>query len=372
MNRENVNINSDFWVGVVEDNSSDPLKIGQCKVRIIGTHSFDATELPVEGLPWAIPTIPLNTSKTVSVPNVSDWVFGYFLDGPNKQMPIILGIMPGLINKTTYVKLTGQQQREYLEKIVSEAKPPTTIQSKEKVMPAESAPQQGEPTTPRTSRGQVEDTTLNTTNEMRAHSCDISFLTDSAVSKAKIAVKEIVILIRKGVKAALDALGISPGSSAIKSILDSIVKALKSINRFLNGIIADIAKLVEVIAKIRGVIDYILNLPEKLIALLQDCVDRLYETISKAAFEIVTGGIQEGTAEVPIDISSVTSQVNSILSEAQTLSSNINTLYSAPSQIIDTLYNPSGMTDKEVESLFSAAYDGFGKFNQQNYQPAIV
>jgi hypothetical protein len=372
MNKDNVNIDSDFWVGIVEDNSNDPLKIGQCRIRIIGTHSFDGTELPTEALPWAIPSIPLNGSKTISVPNVGDWVFGYFLDGKNKQMPVILGIMPGLVNNTSYVKLTGQQKREYLQKLADQPVPAKTIKTAETEVPGEIAPQQGEPTTPKVSRGEVVGTTISIMNSLKSHSCDISFLTKKQVSSAKTVVKNIVVVLRKAVKAILDAIGISPGSSAIKSMLEHITKTLKSINKFMNDIILELNKIVEVVRDISRVIEYILSLPADIAAYFTDCLNKLYNLISSTAFDIISGGVAEGSDVVGIDVSSVTSEVQNILSETNTLLNNAATIYAGPVSVVESLFQPSAMTDAQVEELFSKAYDGFSKFNQSNYQPVLV
>ena len=42
-----------FYYGVVEDRVSDPLKLGRCKVRVVGLHTEDKTQLPTAELPWA-------------------------------------------------------------------------------------------------------------------------------------------------------------------------------------------------------------------------------------------------------------------------------------------------------------------------------
>jgi hypothetical protein len=84
-----------WWVGIVE-NRVDPLAIGRCQVRIFGWHSEKVTDLPTESLPWAQAMIPVNTPNTFATARVGDWVLGFFLDGEQAQMPVILGILPGL------------------------------------------------------------------------------------------------------------------------------------------------------------------------------------------------------------------------------------------------------------------------------------
>lgn len=361
MTNESVTINSDFWVGIVEDNKNDPLKIGQCRVRIIGLHSFDATELPTEGLPWAIPTLSLNGTKSFSVPNINDWVFGYFMDGNNKQMPVILGIIPGLVNNNVYTKVTGEQQREHNEKVLSQPQSIPTV---------EVTPQQGQPTTPATARGIVENTSIQTTNELRAHACDISFYVNKEIAGAKSKVREIVSTIRNGIIAALKSLGISPGTSALKGFIEDIRKSLRSINNFLSKTIKEIAKVVEVVRQIRAVIDYILSLPVRLQQFFANCLNQLYSTLSRAAFQIVVGGFDEGVGDSPISISQ---EVSDILNETKQLLTNAAQIYSAPYQIASALVTPSGrnLNDQQVKDIFQNSFDGYSDFKQENYLPAL-
>ena len=66
------------------------------KVRILGYHPYNETELPNEDLPWAQALIP--TTAGSGAANVAtdvklqpgDVVFGFFLDGDNAQIPVIM------------------------------------------------------------------------------------------------------------------------------------------------------------------------------------------------------------------------------------------------------------------------------------------
>lgn len=51
------NFNGDYRA-IVEENE-DPLELGRVRVRIIGLHSLDVEETPVENLPWAEPALSL-------------------------------------------------------------------------------------------------------------------------------------------------------------------------------------------------------------------------------------------------------------------------------------------------------------------------
>lgn len=95
MNNEYAGLNGFiWWTGVVEDRK-DPLKLGRCRVRIIGWHSDNINDAPTETLPWAQALLPLNNPMTFT-PKESDMVIGFFLDGENAQHPVMMGVLPGI------------------------------------------------------------------------------------------------------------------------------------------------------------------------------------------------------------------------------------------------------------------------------------
>ena len=90
------NLGSHFiwWVGVVEDRQ-DPLKVGRCRVRILGSHTELKSLIPTEDLPWALPMIPLNDNSSLQIKE-GDYVTGFYLDGLDEHAPVIWGILPGI------------------------------------------------------------------------------------------------------------------------------------------------------------------------------------------------------------------------------------------------------------------------------------
>lgn len=90
------NIGSVFhwWVGVVESRQ-DPKKVGRCQVRIAGSHTEVKSIIPTDDLPWAQPLIPLNDNASLQIKE-GDYVIGFYLDGLDSQVPIIMGILPGI------------------------------------------------------------------------------------------------------------------------------------------------------------------------------------------------------------------------------------------------------------------------------------
>ena len=90
-----------WFVGVVEDRA-DPKSLGRLRVRCLGYHTEDLLKLPTADLPWAHVMNPI-TSATVSGLGQSplgaiegSWVVGFFQDGADAQMPIIIGTLPGV------------------------------------------------------------------------------------------------------------------------------------------------------------------------------------------------------------------------------------------------------------------------------------
>ena len=89
-----------WFIGIVED-IMDPETLGRLKVRVIGEHTQNKTDIPTEHLPWAVVMQPINngvngigTSPTGMVNGTT--VVGFYLDGTNKQRPCIMGTIGGV------------------------------------------------------------------------------------------------------------------------------------------------------------------------------------------------------------------------------------------------------------------------------------
>lgn len=88
-----------FWFGFVED-INDPEKIGRLRVRVVGVHSEDRTEVPTDMLPWWHVCMPL-TSASISGIGSSPigvlpgtCVAGIFVDD-SKQQGLVWFSIPG-------------------------------------------------------------------------------------------------------------------------------------------------------------------------------------------------------------------------------------------------------------------------------------
>ena len=104
-----------WWVGVVEDRM-DPLKLGRCRVRILGYHVDNKQALPTADLPWAMPMQPIFSAaisgkgQTPLGPLEGTWVVGFFADGKDMQQPIMMGTMGGIANSSNTCAAQTQTQ----------------------------------------------------------------------------------------------------------------------------------------------------------------------------------------------------------------------------------------------------------------------
>lgn len=98
-----------WWVGVVEDRD-DPLKVGRCRVRILGYHIDNKEVLPTSDLPWAMPLMPMTSASVSGVghapvgPVPGSWVLGFFMDGKDKQQPMMMGTIAGYVDPSLACK----------------------------------------------------------------------------------------------------------------------------------------------------------------------------------------------------------------------------------------------------------------------------
>ena len=90
-----------WFVGVVEDRQ-DPKKLGRVRVRCLGYHSENISDLPTSDLPWAHPMNPITSATVSGVGHTplgmveGTWVVGFFQDTDEAQQPIIIGTLPGV------------------------------------------------------------------------------------------------------------------------------------------------------------------------------------------------------------------------------------------------------------------------------------
>jgi GH24 family phage-related lysozyme (muramidase) len=102
-----------LYTGVVEDRTSDPLKLGRCKVRVFGLHTDNKADLPTKDLPWAIVMQPITSAANSGIghapvgPIEGTWVVVMFNDDYNQQ-PIIIGTLAGVPQTQSSVSYVNQ------------------------------------------------------------------------------------------------------------------------------------------------------------------------------------------------------------------------------------------------------------------------
>lgn len=100
-----------WFIGVVEDRE-DPKKLGRVKVRAHGIHGNNV-EAPTDMLPWATFLMPAMSAslKRVGISptgvQVGSTVIGFFMDGQEATIPVIMGVLPGIDDIP--LTATGQQ-----------------------------------------------------------------------------------------------------------------------------------------------------------------------------------------------------------------------------------------------------------------------
>tara|TARA_Y100000004_G_scaffold190186_1_gene246947 strand:+ start:1875 stop:3647 length:1773 start_codon:yes stop_codon:yes gene_type:complete len=98
--------------GVYEDKNAVPGWGRRYKVRIIGLHDQGETEIPSDQLPWANVMYPITAggfqTNSGQTPNLrqGNMVFGFFLDGQDQQVPVIMGVL-GNNSQTTLSQTIG-------------------------------------------------------------------------------------------------------------------------------------------------------------------------------------------------------------------------------------------------------------------------
>lgn len=93
-----------WFVAVVED-IQDPKKLGRVKIRVVNEHDSDSVK--TDQLLWATPIIPITSASHKQVGRsptgllVGSYVFGFYLDGNEKQIPMLWG---------SYAKIPGNNE----------------------------------------------------------------------------------------------------------------------------------------------------------------------------------------------------------------------------------------------------------------------
>jgi len=336
-----------WWVGIVED-VNDPLQLGSVRVRIIGAHSEDKMLVPTEALPWAQIVLPVTGSNTTNGPREGEWVFGFFQDGDYAQIPVVVGVFPGIesVQSTTVYRTAARRD--------GAANKPRPSQIDRVI---------GEPTTPRISRGILEGTLINVTNQDRKHVCDISPDVKKATNYIRGQFGVVIKALRDGIRLLLKALGFEPSGELTKLV--QLAKALAREIKYITDIIAEVnlmvGELIEIARQIRAMIDYILGLPEKLKKFLSECLANFLRSLATGVADLF---VKPGLGVSTGDFTALSKAFNEVTAASKQLLEQSAQLAALPSQIAETLLNPASVQD------VASAEKQFLGFLESNKTPA--
>lgn len=100
----------DYAYGVIENIEDDPKKINRVQVRLNGLHNPDKGVLPTENLPWCQVLLPCTEADSSSHGlRVGMTVKCSFLDGIERQIPIVEGVLPGEMDSGS--SITGNSDK---------------------------------------------------------------------------------------------------------------------------------------------------------------------------------------------------------------------------------------------------------------------
>tara|TARA_Y100001963_G_scaffold159581_1_gene263889 strand:- start:6825 stop:8054 length:1230 start_codon:yes stop_codon:yes gene_type:complete len=113
-----------WFLGRVID-INDPLRAGRVKVRIYGLHTNSTLNIPTEDLPWAQVANPTNQGGSSGLGNnlgilPQAQVYGFFLDGVNSQMPLVLGSISKIEMKFEAAPKPGKNTSSALKDVSNE------------------------------------------------------------------------------------------------------------------------------------------------------------------------------------------------------------------------------------------------------------
>lgn len=143
-----------WWVGQIADDSTwrDNIVPGKFqskdtipgwgrryKVRIIGLHDKEETTISSDQLPWAQVMYPITAgggqTNAAQTPNLrqGNFVFGFFLDGQDQQVPVIMGVLGNNAQTPLATKIGTTEQNFAATSGYAEGKKPPTGDAKPKV-----------------------------------------------------------------------------------------------------------------------------------------------------------------------------------------------------------------------------------------------
>ena len=172
------------------------------RVRIIGWHDDKKNLVPTESLPWAQVLMPVTGQRQFSLPKEGEWVMGFFQDGRNGQMPVIMGVYPGIVpEKTSNINQQGFG--------VDNTKPGSSVANTPGSPPVGVVGDvKSEPTIPQIARSEMQGTIVNKMNDDLMKACEFKLDVKKNISLKKM-VKSQSDTIREAIRKVIRTLELS-------------------------------------------------------------------------------------------------------------------------------------------------------------------
>lgn len=331
-----------WWVGLVED-INDPLQLSSVRVRIIGAHSEDKMLVPTEALPWAQVSLPTTGAMTTSGPRAGDWVFGFFQDGSYAQIPVVMGIFPGVQSVQSQIVYNN------FARTTTVPRPPADI-----VVRAVN-----EPTTARSSRGEQVGTHAFRANRQLSKACDVSVATRYKMGQLSQAFGVILKAIRSAIRAVIALFGGQPSPilATIRDALKKITTFIREIREFYEEEIEPFLELiVETARYVRALIDHIASLPDRLANLIRACLQEFFNTVASE----LTKAISETPftdPNAPNPFAEIIEEANKFVEEADKSIDAAASIIAFPAEVIESLINPASSEDVAKAGADLAAFN---------------
>jgi hypothetical protein len=368
-----------WWTGVVEDSRGDPLNAGRCKVRIFGAHTDDLNLIPSEDLPWAMPLKSPNISSMYTPLREGQYVMGYFNDGAAGQMPVIVGVFPGIPQSEADPK-TNKGFNQYSVLFNDPAKVKFYTEKTPAVpeaAPALNPTKVGQPDTPAnayTANG----TMVAVTNSDLVHACDFRFLINfgdfnigtienpitlikqsianaknKAAAMIRMLLAQLLSKFRLGLKGIIIALNLDPTGNLAK-IFSDVKDAIRTINyysRKLAEVIGNVALVIALVQELKQIIEWIKSLPKKILALLRDCL-LTFQNAVKSATSQITAIPGQVNSSVLGAFQSLQTSTESTISQAESAAASAN----IPNTLIALITSPDTGNTNVLTQYITSEY----------------
>jgi len=241
--------------GKFEDKNSIPGWGRRYKVRIMGIHDREEETIESQYLPWANVMYPITAgggqTKSSQTPNLrqGNFVFGFFLDGQEQEVPVIMGVL-GTNAQIELKKTIGNNESNFAPTSgFAEGRVPKEGTRKEVV------PDEGLVTTGATTGATIEDpdsihrlSAGDVKLETRIREKVVELKPDNTVSSATKAIQTTIDNLTEKLNGYL---------SAISSYIDAVSSVIDDIQKIISDAACEIAKYMKIL--LDKVMEYVMK-----------------------------------------------------------------------------------------------------------------